>query len=212
MDNDDQSINSFCSAEARCRNRTSMDRTAHGRRTLRAKFGASVLADSSKYLYDLDGKGKLNAIEQTMMKYDTNRDGVFSNDEVLEIIKAQFDVENKKRRMRSTIIGMSCFLMGLALSNLGTSFAAMFLSKELVADSDMGVMRVRGTGDLAAVQSVAETLDLTPLTSEEYQQRRLIVLKDLELDPHSHSHRRLRDKSNKEDNEIHTNSCLTMVK
>jgi hypothetical protein len=97
--------------------------------------------------------------------------------------------------MKLMITGMSCFLMVLALSNLGTSFAAMFLSKELVSDGE--VMRVQGTGDLAAVQSVTDMMDLTPLTAEEYEERKLMVLRDLELDPHSHTHRRLKKKDKK---------------
>ena len=138
-----------------------------------------------------------------MMKYDKNGDGQFSNEEVMEIVEEQLAVDRKKGRLRSMIVGMSCFLLLLALSNLGTSFAAMFLSKELVADSNEGVMRVHGTGDLAAVQSVAETLDLTPLSAEEYQQRKLIVLRDLELNPQSHVHRRLKkkDKNGKDKDE-----------
>ena len=149
----------------------------------------------------MDGDGKLDAIEQTMMKYDKNGDGQFSNAEIYQIIEEQLKIERKAGRIKRMIGGMSCFLMLLALSNLGTSFAAMFLSKELVAEGD--VMRVQGTGDLAAVQSAAETMDLTPLSEEEYEQRKLMVLRDLELDPHSHTHRRLKkkDKKGKDDDD-----------
>ena len=143
----------------------------------------------------MDGDGKLDAIEQTMMKYDKNGDGRFSNAEIYLIIEEQLAIERKAGRMKLMITGMSCFLMVLALSNLGTSFAAMFLSKELVSDGE--VMRVQGTGDLAAVQSVTEMMDLTPLTAEEYEERKLMVLRDLELDPHSHTHRRLKKKDKK---------------
>ena len=167
-------------------------------RNIGAKFGHSIFANSFTNNYDLDGDGKLDAIEQTMMKYDKNGDGHFSNEEIFKIIEEQLSAERKAGRMRSMIIGMSCFLSLLALSNLGTSFAAMFLSKELVADSEEGVMRIQGTGDFAAVQSVAETLDLTPLSAEEYQERKLVVLRELELDPHSHAHRRLKKKNSKD--------------
>ena len=171
-------------------------RFSNGRDAIRAKFGHSVIINSDNNLYDMDGDGKLDAIEQTMMKYDKNGDGRFSNAEIYQIIEDQLAIERRAGRMKMMITGMSCFLMVLALSNLGTSFAAMFLSKELVSDGE--VMRMQGTGELAAVQSVAETLDLTPLSAEEYQERKLMVLRDLELDPHSHTHRRLKMKSSKD--------------
>ena len=184
--------------EPRRHRATTLSNTTHGRETIRSKFGSAILTNTVNRIYDMDGDGHLDAIEQTMMKYDKNGDGQFSNAEIYQIIEEQLAIERKAGRMKLMIIGLSCFLSLLALSNLGTSFAAMFLSKELVADSKDGVMRVQGTGDLAAVQSAAETLDLTPLSPEEYQERKLMVLRDLELDPHSHTHRRLKRKNNKD--------------
>ena len=192
---DDLSNYSLPPPEA-CIRRSRFSTTSHGRDAIQAKFGASINVNSDNNLYDMDGDGKLDAIEQTMMKYDKNGDGRFSNAEIYLIIEEQLAIERKAGRMKLMITGMSCFLMVLALGNLGTSFAAMFLSKELVSDGQ--VMRVQGTGDLAAVQSVAETMDLTPLSAEEYQERKLVVLRDLELDPHSHTHRRLKKKSSKD--------------
>ena len=166
--------------------------TTRQRNSIVRKHGDPINASSANNIYDLDGDGKLDAIEQVMMKYDKDGDGTFSNSEIYDIIQEHLQAERKASRMKQLIVGMSCFLCVLALSNLGTSFAAMFLSKELVADGDQAVMTLQGSGELASVQSSAETLDLTPLDDEEYEARKLMVLRDLELDPHSHAHRRLK--------------------
>lgn len=52
---------------------------------------------------------------------------------------------------------------------------------------------------MASVQTATETMDMTALSDAEFQQRKLLVLSDLESDLHSHPHRRL--KKNKCKNE-----------
>lgn len=179
----------------RRQHRASITRTTHHRQSIQAKFGRAVSAHTENNIYDVDGDGKLDAIEQVMMKYDKDGDGTFSNAEIYAIIQEQLQAERKAKRMKHMIVRMTCFLSLLALSNLGTNFAAMFFAMELVADPDESVMRLTDNGALASVQSSVETMDLTPLSEEEYQERKLMVLQDLELDPHSHAHRRLASKS-----------------
>jgi hypothetical protein len=127
-----------------------------------------------------------------MAKYDTDGDGTFSNAEIYAIIQEQLKHERKKGMMKHVIVGLTCFVFVLALGSFGTSFAAMFLSKELAADGDESVMRLQSNGHLASVQTTGETFDITPLTTEEYTARKLLVLAEMEEDPHSHSHRRLK--------------------
>ena len=55
---------------------------------------------------------------------------------------------------------------------------------------------------MASVQTATETMDMTPLTDTEFQQRKLLVLSDLESDPHSHPHRRLKKNKCKNGDEI----------
>ncbi|KAL3804874.1 hypothetical protein HJC23_006646 [Cyclotella cryptica] len=172
--------------------------TTRQRETIRSKFGKSVVVSTQAHkAYDLDGDGKLDAVEQIMMTYDADGDGAFSNAEIYQIIKEQLLAERRAGRMKRAVIGLSCFVFVLALSNLGTSFAAMFLSKELAADTDESVMRLQSNGHLASVQTTGETYDITPLTQEEYMARRLLVLAEIEADPHSNSHRRLKKVKNK---------------
>ena len=47
-------------------------------------------------------------------------------------------------------------------------------------------------------------MDMTPLTDTEFQQRKLLILSELEDDPHSHPHRRLKNnnKCNKNNDEL----------
>lgn len=172
--------------------------TTRQRESLRSKFGRSIVVSSQACKpYDIDGDGKLDAVEQIMMKYDIDGDGTFSNAEIYQIIKEQLMAERRADRMKRAVIGLSCFVFVLALSNLGTSFAAMFLSKELAADADESVMRLQSNGHLASVQTTGETYDITPLTQEEYMARRSLVLAEIEADPHSHAHRRLKKVRNK---------------
>ena len=44
--------------------------------------------------YDVDGDGKLGPLEQAMKKYDTNKDGTFSQVDVREIVR---DMEQAKK-------------------------------------------------------------------------------------------------------------------
>jgi hypothetical protein len=172
--------------------------TTRQRENIRSKFGKSIVVSSKSYnSYDIDGDGKLDAVEQIMMRYDVDGDGTFSKAEIYQIIKALLTAERRAGRMKRAIIALSCFVFVLALSNLGTSFAAMFLSKELAADADESVMRLQSNGHLASVQTTGETYDITPLTQEEYMARRSLVLAEIEADPHSHSHRRLKKVRNK---------------
>eukprot|EP00956_Cyclotella_meneghiniana_P009637 scaffold13288_cov47-Cyclotella_meneghiniana.AAC.8 len=177
--------------------------TTHDRASITKKFGRSkTIFSSFQKAYDLDGDGKMDAIEQVMMKYDTDGNGEFSNEEVFHIIHDHFEAERKVARFRRMVVGLAVFVSAMVICNLGTSYAAMGLAKSLTVSGD--VMTVKGTGGIASVQTAAETMDMTPLTDTEFQQRKLLILSDLEADPHSHPHRRLKknNKCNKNNDEL----------
>jgi len=101
--------------------------------------------------------------------------------------------------MKKLIAGLICFVVLLALSNLGTSLAAAFLAKDMVADNGstsegevppVPAMRISETGDVAAAQTIADTFEATELDDEDFEERRRLVLQEMEDDPHSHPHRR----------------------
>ncbi|EED88023.1 predicted protein [Thalassiosira pseudonana CCMP1335] len=170
----------------------------------KAKKKAAASSRGSRYvtsevskMYDLDGDGKLDKIERAMRDYDVDNSGDLSNQEVYQIVKEQLQAQRKAKQFKTAVMALIAVTAILAVSNLGTSFAAMFLAKEMSADTDTGAMRVASTGEIAAVQTSGETYELTDLTAEQYQERRALVLSEMEEDPHSHSHRRHLAKNNK---------------
>ena len=159
---------------------------------IRAKFGRSISANSNNKWCDLDGDGRLDAIEQVMISYgQDDGDHIFTNEVVHGIIQERVKAERKLTRMKQIVGGLSFFLLVLGLANLGTSFAALFLTKELVVDDTNGVMLLQSTGALAAVQSAVETVELIPLTEVEYEERKLKTLQEIEQNPNTNAHRRL---------------------
>ena len=119
--------------------------TTHDRNEVRKKFGVSKAVTSSfQAAYDLDGDGKMDAIEQVMMKYDTDGNGEFSNEEVFHIIHDHLEAERKAARFRRMAVGLAVFVSVLVVCNLGTSYAAMALAKDLAVDGD--VMMVKDSG------------------------------------------------------------------
>ena len=141
-----------------------------------------------------------------MRDYDLDGDGILSNEEIYDIVQAQLKAKNSAGKMKKLIMGLVCFVVILALSNLGTSLAAAFLAKDLNADNGgsgveeegeeppVPAMRIAATGEIAGAQSIADTyvmMEEDELSDEELDERRRLVLDDIEDDPHSHPHRRL---------------------
>jgi hypothetical protein len=132
----------------------------------RAGKNPSALSATSKTLsatsrmYDVDGDGKLDEVEQAMREMDTDNLGYLTNEKVykvmLEQMKLQRDVFGLKRM--SLVFLVAVFLLSLA--TLATSFAAATLAKDtnvvngsLVAKDGGGVV---GTSNVAATFTVME--------------------------------------------------------
>jgi hypothetical protein len=164
--------------------------------------------------YDLDGDGILDEAEQAMRDRDINNNGFLSNEEIYDIVQDQLKAQKSAGYMKKLIGGLICFVVILALSNLGTSMAAAFLAKDLTADNGDAVsegeeppvpaMRIAKTGEIAGAQSISDVYvlgdgeeDEEEYTDEELDARRRLVLEELEEDPHSHPHRRLCSNSRK---------------
>lgn len=100
--------------------------------------------------------------------------------------------------MRKVIIGLTCFVFILALSNLGTSIASALLVKETTADKTTAEMRIVGTSDVMGTQSSAETFEALEIDTEMRRARRAMVVESLLADPFGeHVHRRLAKNKNK---------------
>lgn len=143
-------------------------------------------------MYDLDGDGVLDEAERAMRDADAEGRGYLTNEEIYDIVQEQLAAKRRSGQMKKLIFLLATFIVVLAIANLGTSLAAAILAKDLVAenDDDSSVMTIKETGEVAAAQTTAEVYEADPLTEEEFESRRLMVLAEIEADPHSHAHRR----------------------
>ena len=81
-------------------------------------------------LYDVDGDGVLNDAERALRELDTENEGRLSNQKVLQIMQQQLALQHQLFSMKRILIGLVAFTVILALSNLGTAFAAASLAKD----------------------------------------------------------------------------------
>jgi hypothetical protein len=148
--------------------------------------------------FDLDHDGILDEAELAMMRYDVDGDGNLTAAEVHAIIADLLREEKSISNMRKVIIGLTCFVFILALSNLGTSIASALLVKETTADKTTAEMRIVGTSDVMGTQSSAETFEALEMDTETRRARRAMVVESLQADPFGeHVHRRLANNKNK---------------
>lgn len=154
--------------------------------------GSTRLSTVSK-MYDLDGDGKLDAIEQAMRDADINNDGTLSNDEVIRIVQSQLKSQDDFRVYKKISLALLCLVAILSVCNFGTSFATAILSKDTVADSTSGTVQSKETGEVIGLQLSAFNYEIEELTDEEFRMRRNLVDEALleDLDHEDHRHRRL---------------------
>jgi len=110
-----------------------MTKTPFGKkkRTDAAAAGESPRALSAvSKLYDVDGDGVLNDAERALRELDTENEGRLSNQKVLQIMQQQLALQHQLFSMKRILIGLLAFTVLLALSNLGTAFAAASLAKD----------------------------------------------------------------------------------
>ncbi|KAL7534935.1 hypothetical protein ACHAXR_007449 [Thalassiosira sp. AJA248-18] len=158
------------------------------------------LTEISK-MYDLDGDGVLNAVEQAMRDRDRDGDGQLDNAEVYRIVQDQLQSQSDVKTYRKVALGLVCLVAILALSNFGTSWASAILSKDTVADSESGTIQSKETGEVMGYQGVGFTVELEELSDEEFEERRALVEAEMMEDPdhedHIHRHLGKKNKKNK---------------
>lgn len=175
------------------------------KKSFKSKRNHRLTAISKKY--DLDGDGQLDEAEQAMRDCDATNRGFLTNEEIYHIVKKQLKAKQKASNMKKVIAALICFVVFLAVSNLGTSMAAAFLAKDMRADNDSSeeapppAMRIASTGEVAAAQTTAQKYEVDEMSDEEYDERRRLVVEEIDEDPHSHQHRRELKKNVAECNE-----------
>lgn len=181
------------------RHRTSRSSKIFKRRTKKTRQSSSVNIDDlpeeerlKAVKFDLDGSGTLDRIELAMMRYDADGDGELGLDEIHNIVEEHLKDKNSLGAMRKIIVGLTCFVFILSLSNLGTSLASAILVKDTSADTTTSEMKLKNTADVIGTQSSAETFQALEMDSDTRRSRRAMVVESLKANPFGdHAHRRL---------------------
>jgi hypothetical protein len=146
-------------------------------------------AKASKF--DLDGNGILDKVELAMMRYDADGDGNLGLQEVYGIVEDHLKDKNNIGALRKVIAGLTCFVVILALSNLGTSIASAILLKDMAADTTTSELKLLNS-DVMGTQSSAETFEAAEMDVDTRRARRKLVVESLTANPFGeHAHRRL---------------------
>eukprot|EP00581_Thalassiosira_minuscula_P028666 CAMPEP_0183750032 /NCGR_PEP_ID=MMETSP0739-20130205/762_1 /TAXON_ID=385413 /ORGANISM="Thalassiosira miniscula, Strain CCMP1093" /LENGTH=746 /DNA_ID=CAMNT_0025985949 /DNA_START=269 /DNA_END=2509 /DNA_ORIENTATION=- len=150
-------------------------------------------------MYDLDGDGVLDEVEQAMRDRDVDGDGQLDNAEVYRIVQDQLKSQEDVHLYRKVAAGLTCLVAILTISNFGTSWASAILAKDTVAESASGTIQSKATGEVMAFQAISHIFELEELTDEEFNERRRLVDAAIAEDPDhpDHAHRRLGKKKNK---------------
>ena len=143
--------------------------------------------------FDLNGDGELDDAELAMMRYDVDGDGNLTSAEIHAIVNDLLRDRSSISAMRKIIAGLSCFVLILSLSNLGTSIASALLVKETTADKATAEMKIVGTTDVMGTQASAETFEALQMDVDTRRARRNLVVDALMANPHDedHMHRHL---------------------
>jgi hypothetical protein len=142
--------------------------------------------------FDIDGNGTLDKIELAMMRYDKDGDGQLGLDEVHRIVEEHLHDRHNISAMKKVIVGLTCFVFVLSLSNLGTSIASALLVKDTTADYETAEMKIAGTSDVMGTQTSAETFTALEMDTDTRRARRAMVVESLKANPWGeHAHRRL---------------------
>lgn len=107
--------------------------------------------------YDVGNKGFLTDAEKEMRARDVENIGHLSNAQVSAIVGETLSLRDKTDRLKIFVGILSCAVVTLALSNLGTAFAAAILAKDTQVDSSTGQLQAKGTGAPVTTQSMGNT-------------------------------------------------------
>jgi hypothetical protein len=116
--------------------------------------------------YDVDGDGKLDDIEKAMMEMDGENRGHLSNEKVYQIMREQMQTQKDLFNMKRLMIVLFAFTTILALSNLGTAWAAATLAKDTRLDSNGVMVSTNGQNEVVGVKIENKAYGIVPLDDE----------------------------------------------
>lgn len=100
-----------------------------------ASSGKQRLSTVSK-MYEIRNDGELDEAELAMRRMDTSGRGYLTNEKVYQLMQDHVQTQRKLFQFKRVIIGLTVLVLILALSNLGTSFAAAILSKDTTTKAE----------------------------------------------------------------------------
>lgn len=114
--------------------------------------------------YDVDGDGVLDEAEQALRNLDKSGRGFLKTDEVYSIMNDHLKMQKDMFKMKKVIGGLVAFTVLLALSNLGTSLAAAWLSKD--TSTSNGSLVDKATSKTLSTQQEKEKFQAKPVSEE----------------------------------------------
>lgn len=141
------------------------------------------MSETSKH-YDRNGKGFLDDTEKALRKLDSENLGYLTVDKVYAVMDTLQKEQNNSRELlnvlqkqqrqmiglKKGILGLCVFAVLLAISNIGTSFAAARLAREVEVSSSTGDLENIATGERVGVTSKIVDFEMHPISAERRRQ------------------------------------------
>eukprot|EP00585_Thalassiosira_rotula_P002591 CAMPEP_0196138286 /NCGR_PEP_ID=MMETSP0910-20130528/5974_1 /TAXON_ID=49265 /ORGANISM="Thalassiosira rotula, Strain GSO102" /LENGTH=336 /DNA_ID=CAMNT_0041398869 /DNA_START=256 /DNA_END=1266 /DNA_ORIENTATION=+ len=136
--------------------------------------------------YDIDGDGKLNDAERAMRNMDKSNRGYITNDKVYEMMQLQLKTQKELFHTKRITCVLLVLVVLLALSNLGTSFAAAHLAKETTVNTESQLITNKksspsdsdGEPEILGTQSTDLSIELSRTIENASDGRRILCTRD----------------------------------
>jgi len=124
-------------------------------------------------MYDVDGDGELDEAELAMRNMDKSGRGHLSNETVYKMMQEQIKTQQQLFQVKRIMFVLLAIVVVLAVSNLGTSFAAAYLAKDTTTNESFQLVDKR-TGEELSTQTSTEDIELErTVINEDTGSRRL---------------------------------------
>jgi hypothetical protein len=138
--------------------------------------------------YDVNGDGVLDDAEMAMRELDKTGRGYLTNDKVYALMREQMETQKQLFRARRAAFALLALVVILALSNLGTSFAAASLAKDTTTSSNEELTDKR-TREVLSTQTSVEYIEFERTVVAPNGRRRLCTADDEDVECSTNSFR-----------------------
>lgn len=123
-------------------------------------------------MYDLDGDGQLDAAEQAMRDMDKSNRGYLTNEKVYKMVQEQLETQKQLFHVKRIMFVLLAIVVLLAVSNLGTSFAAAIIAKDTTTTPDAELVD-KASGEHISTQTSTEDFIIERTAVDSDGRRRL---------------------------------------